>query len=201
MFGKWIPGPATTQLTILAGVAPSDLQKHKTNAVVTVCALLNDVKEERTENYEAEWNGFWRFFNMMQFLPSFAAVSTEGMRNLVYGEIPVMEDEDSVPAAQSRVSDQGWAEILEQIFDDDAKACASELMRLGVSPPSVVGYELLDSGGAVVAESELAWENMKIALLLPEQMESKDRFVKAGWTVFSPDDSISIEMFQGGAAG
>lgn len=200
MFGKWVPGSSSTQLTILAGVRTSDLQRNKTAAEITVCALLNDKKEERTENYEAAWNGFWHFFNMMQFLPGFAAVSRVGMDNLVYSEIPVIEEED-VFLAEQKIVDQAWAEVINQLFDDEAKNYVLSLMKLGISPPSAVGFELVDARGAVVAECELAWENMRIALLLPEQMESKKEFINNGWKVLLPGDPVSVEMFQGGAAG
>ena len=67
-YGKWVPRSVSSHLTVLAGVASSERQKYKMNAAVTVCALLNDAIESRTDKYEAEWNGFWQFFNMMQFL-------------------------------------------------------------------------------------------------------------------------------------
>ena len=135
-------------------------------------------------------------FNMMQFLPGFVAVSTEGMSGMVYDAIPQKEDLEIT--VEQRPSDQAWEETLAQVFDDAAKECACTLMEQGVSAPSAVGYELVDSSGAVVAECEMAWERQKIALLLSEQMDGKDKFIENGWTVFTLEDSIPPEMFQGG---
>jgi DEAD/DEAH box helicase domain-containing protein len=199
LFGKWVPRSSGAQLTILAGVASSALQKEKTNAAITVCALLDDGAENRTEKYEAEWNGFWQFFNMMQFLPSFTAVSAEGMSQAVYNAIPVTVQPESGTADQDHDSDESWAEVMNQIFDAAAKECACTLRDLGVAAPSTVGYELVDSSGAVVAECELAWENEKIALLVGEQMDHQDKFVVDGWTVLTAADSFSAAMFCGGA--
>lgn len=198
LFGKWVPRSSGSDLIILAGVASSDMQTNKTNATVSVCALLNDDTDSRTEKYEAEWSGFWHFFNVMQFLQSFAAVSANGMSNFVYNAIPVTVQNESGSADQDNLSDEFWAEIMEQIFDEAAKESASNIMALGVPAPSAVGYELADSTGAVVAECELAWEREKIALLLLEQFESKEKFEENGWTVFSVEDSFYAEMFQGG---
>jgi DEAD/DEAH box helicase domain-containing protein len=89
--------------------------------------------------------------------------------------------------------------MMEQIFDVAAKDCASKLMALGVAAPSAAGYELVDAKGAIIAECELAWESKKTALLLPAQMDSKEKFEENGWTIFSTGDSVSTEMFQGGA--
>lgn len=199
MFGKWIPRSSSSHLTVLAGVALSDMQTNKTNAAVTVCALLNDAIESRTDKYEAEWNGFWQFFNVMQFLQSFAAVSVKGMNQMVYNAIPATVQSESSSESQDNVSDEAWAETMTQIIDDAAKECASKLMALGISAPSTVGFELEDSKGTIIAECELAWEREKIALLLSEQMDSKEKFEENGWTVFTTEDSFSVEMFQGGA--
>lgn len=199
MFGKWVPRSSGSQLTVLAGVSSSDMQKYQTNARICVSTLLNDNKEDRTDKYEAEWNGFWQFFNMMQFLECFAAVSVVGMSQLVYNAIPVTVLEEMMFLEQVIVSDEAWTESMEQIFDEVAKECARKLMLLGVMAPSAIGYELADSSGAIVAECELSWEEQKIALLLLAQMESKSKFEEYGWTVITPEDSFNTELFQGGA--
>ena len=95
MFGKWVPRSTCTHLTILAGAAASDIKKNKMNANLSVCALLNDDIESRTDKYESEWNGFWHFFNVMQFLPGFAAVTVNGLNHMVYHEIPATLQDDT----------------------------------------------------------------------------------------------------------
>ncbi|MDD2496868.1 MAG: helicase, partial [Desulfitobacteriaceae bacterium] len=198
LFGKWVPGSSNSHLTILAGVSSEDMKRNKSRATVTVCALLNDEKEKRTDKYEAEWNGFWQFFNMMQFLQSFAAVSQNGLNQYIYYTLSTMAEKEAASAVQYNSSDEAWTEIMELVFDDEAKECIRKLMLLGVIAPSVVGYELADSTGEIIAECELAWEKEKIALLLISQMDSKESFLENGWTVFTTEDTFSAEMFQGG---
>ncbi len=200
MFGKWVP-KLSENLTILAGVTISDWMKNKANPNITVCAQLNDDIETRTEKFEADWNGFWHFFNVMQFSPNFAAVSVNGMYHSVYDSIHLtMMKETAVAVEEENVIDESWDEVVEQLFDDTVKECVDKLIRLGVSAPSIVGYELQDNNGAIVAECELAWENEKIALLMSEQLEWKNKFEDLGWKVFSTVDDFSSEMFQGGSA-
>lgn len=199
-FGKWSPRSSEAQLTILAGVEASDMQKNKTDAIVAVCAILDDIKDNRTEKYEAEWNGFWQFFNVMQFLQNFAVVTKDGINQSIYNAIPVQEVEIAGHELKSEhefTVDDSWKDIMEQIFDETAAECAEKLMSTGVQAPSIVGYELLNSSGTVIAECEMAWESDKIALLLPYQMSGIDKFKKNGWTVVTPDDLI-IEFLHRG---
>ncbi|WP_419885747.1 DEAD/DEAH box helicase [Paenibacillus sp. B-A-8] len=198
IFGKWIPR-SCTHLTILAGVASSDMQTNKSKAIISVCSLLNDDVGTRSEKYEAEWNGFWHFFNVMQFLQSFYAVSTKGLNLLVYNAIPMaMMRETAASIDQEQLYDVSWIEVKEQIFDDITKACVTKLMRLGISAPSIVGYELQDSSAAIIAECELAWEEEKIALLLPTQLNHKHIFEANGWRTFLLEEEFTAYMFQGG---
>jgi DEAD/DEAH box helicase domain-containing protein len=59
-------------------------------------------------------------------------------------------------------------------------------------------YELLDSTGAVIAEAEMVWEDKKIALLLPEQIEYSAIFAANGWSVISTDMEFSLGLFERG---
>lgn len=199
IFGNWSPRNSERyDLTILSGIGFSDFQKYGTNAVATVCALLNDDKNTRTDYYEAEWNGFWNFYNVMQFLESFAGVTAEGMSNSIYQEIPSsMQEPLTLFEANNGVA-EAWAETLAMIFDDEVKTCAETLITLRVLPPSAVGYELEDASGTGIAECEFAWGKEKIAILRLDQLENKDPFIKAGWTVLTTGDTFTAELFQGG---
>jgi DEAD/DEAH box helicase domain-containing protein len=197
VFGKWAPRNSHAHLSILSGVVTTDMQQYKANAVVTVCSLLNDDKDERTDKYEADWNGFWQFFNLMQFLPSFAAVTETGIEQGVYNAI-ILKEQTADDYVTTVVSDELWTEILEQLFDVAAKECANKLIALGVQAPSAAGYELINAAGAIIAECEIAWVNEKVALILPEQIESREVFEQNGWTVIGVDDEFSVDIFQGG---
>ena len=73
---------------------------------------------------------------------------------------------------------------------DAMELVASDLRRLVMllfkrrAPVPVVGFELTGSFGVVLAEAELAWPELSVAVLLPEQRDSKLAFERAGWQVF-----------------
>lgn len=56
----------------------------------------------------------------------------------------------------------------------------SELQAAGLPIPDEVGYEL-DEAGEVVAECELAWTSLKVALLLEEQVDLAPPWIDRGW--------------------
>ncbi|KSV16611.1 helicase [Dehalococcoides mccartyi] len=198
MFGKWMPRPDNGHLMMLAGIAASEFKSQKANALPLVCSILDDVKETRSDTYESEWNGFWQFFNVMQFSSNFAAVSTTGVKQMVYDAIPINLSALPQAAKPAAVTDEKWSNILEQMFDDAAKECARKMIDLKISTPSAVGFELVNSVGAVIAECELAWEELKIALLLPSQIDNRASFESNGWKVITIEDTFSSDMFKGG---
>ncbi len=59
IFGSWIPRTSNAHLAIHSAILASEL---KAEGAVAVCAVLNDEKDRRTDKYEQEWNGLWRFY-------------------------------------------------------------------------------------------------------------------------------------------
>jgi len=71
---------------------------------------------------------------------------------------------------------------------DEVRECAVETVQRYVAaliaaqvPPPLVGFELMDAVGRVVAEAELAWPEDKLALLL--DADPDNQFAISGWTV------------------
>ncbi len=56
-----------------------------------------------------------------------------------------------------------------------------------------VGFELLDGGGRVCAQAELAWPTKKVAAILPEGADARPDFEKRGWTVVDATDLANQE--------
>lgn len=84
-----------------------------------------------------------------------------------------------------------WLSVIENTMPPLIEWC-SELSRTGVDVP-VVGYELLDKKGCVLAEAELAWPSQKIAVFLPECDETLHEFEKEGWQCFHAIDTVIPE--------
>lgn len=195
-FGKWTPRNSNAHLSIYAGVLANEMQSNR-NAPVSVCAILDDRTDSRTEKYENEWNGFWQFFNIMQFAERFVAVSTTGLEQMAYSALPVCQGSvQYVDESPADVNDS-WGSIRELLFDDEAIEIATKLHNLGIPAPDEVGYEITDATGEVIATIELAWTVQKVGFMTVEQSQDKEKLDVNGWKMINASDEIDITLFGG----
>lgn len=189
-FGTWIPRSNNTHLYMYAGILTAKLHADK-NAPVSVCALLDDRKDSRTDKYEQEWNGFWQFSNVMQFDDQFIAVCNTGLDSKAYSALPngrvETVAEDDLPAD---VSVEAWDEIRSMLFDEASKEIANECEAKGIPAPEEAGYELADSSGEVIAEIELAWKERKVGFMTKDQLVDIEKTKTSGWKIFTALNEI-----------
>ena len=199
LFGSWIPRNTNVHLAIHAGILASELKKA---GAVAVCAVLNDDKDHRTDKYEQEWNGFWRFCNLMQFSDEFIAVSETGMARMDYLALPVPVDDVDISPAPESADSNAWDTLKSILFDDDAKAFADFMKTSGAPAPNEdnIGYEVVGANGEVIATVEIAWPDRCIGFMTVEQKEDKEILEEMGWTILSLFDvaSVDIESLFGG---
>lgn len=193
IFGSWIPRSSNAHLTIYSAILASEL---KAEGIVSVCAVLNDEKDHRTDKYEQEWNGLWRFYNLMQFSDEFIAVSSVGMSHMDYFTLPVAVNTDSDTAAPVTAVDDAWNAIEELLFDDDAKAFVEFAKDASVPAPDEddIGYEVEGDDGEVVATVEIAWPDKRIGFMTAEQAEDKEKLEKLGWRILSLLDAADVDI-------
>jgi len=189
-FGTWIPRSSDSHFYAYAGILAASMKADK-NAPVAVLALLDDRPDSRTDKYEQEWNGFWQFFNVMQFNKSFAAVCATGLDNHAYVALPYGQTatvaEDNGPSVGSS---EGWREIREMLFDEAAVKIADALEEKCIVAPEEAGYELADDSGEVIAEIELAWIKRKIGYMTEDQQADREKAENVGWKIFVSVDEI-----------
>lgn len=168
----------------------------KAEGAVAVCAVLNDEKDRRTDKYEQEWNGLWRFYNVMQFSDEFIAVSSVGMSHMDYLALPVAINADSDIVAPVAAVDDAWNAIKELLFDDDAKAFVEIAKDAGVPAPDEdnIGYEVEGDDGEVVATVEIAWPDRRIGFMTAEQAEDKEKLEKLGWRILNLLDIANMDV-------
>lgn len=196
-FGTWIPRSSDTHFYAYAGILSAAMKADK-NAPVAVLAVLDDRADSRTDKYEQEWNGFWQFFNVMQFAKRFVAVSNTGLdahayNSLPYGQIDTAA-EDNTPVVPVG---EGWAEIREMLFDDAIVKLADTLEEKGIAAPDEAGYELANDSGEVIAEIELAWTGRKVGYMTEEQTADRENAENAGWTIFTTAEEIDTVFGEG----
>ena len=61
-------------------------------------------------------------------------------------------------------------------------------------PVPEVGFELTGPSGRVIAESELAWVERRVAVLFPEQREGSALFADAGWKVVEDGTESFVDV-------
>lgn len=188
-FGTWSPRITNVHLKIYSGIKTLEMKNKKAAALPIVSALLEDSIGNRTDKYEADWNGFWQFYNLMQFSENFIGVTSVGIEQMVYSRLPIFE-EYLHPMISTTFAIDEWSEINNDLFDEEAINLAQKLHSTNVKVPSSVGYELTDANGAIIAECEMAWETEKVAALLIDQIDNKETFESAGWLVFTINDEV-----------
>lgn len=192
IFGSWIPRSSNAHLAIYSAVLASKL---KAEGAVAVCAVLNDEKDDRTDKYEQEWNGLWRFYNLLQFSEEFIAVSSVGISHMNYLALPVVGEAADDSIISMSAGDDTWNAIKELLFDDDAKAFVELAKGAGVPAPNEddVGYEVEGDDGEVVATVEIAWPDRRVGFMTAEQAEDKEKLEKLGWRILSLLDAADID--------
>ena len=200
IFGIWQPREQQTAMRCLAGTDISHKPSGKRPAV-SVAAVLEDHPELRPENhYEAEWNGFWHFCNIMQFAVSFVAVSKLGLEREVYLalNLPPME----MDSIKDEAEGGRWDEIIRQVRDSadkDETLCIQRLKQAEIPLPDIITDDISGDDDRVIDAVELGWSKQKCAFILKVCDAAKENFEKAGWVVFDETvDEQEIEEIFGG---
>lgn len=188
-FGSWIPRTNNAHLAVYAGILATAL---KTEGAVAVCAVLKDEKDQRTDKYEQEWNGFWQFHNVMQFSDEYIAVSSVGMTQMDYLSLPIASADVTLSTGDDfQGVDEDWDAIMELLFDEDAKVFALQAKDEGVQAPNEndIGYEVEGDDGEVIATIEIAWPEQKVGYMTVDQLDDKEMMESMGWHII---DLLSI---------
>lgn len=183
-YGSWTPRINNSHLKIHAGIVTTEIKKK---GAVSVYVVLNDEKDSRTDKYEQEWNGMWRFYNLMQFSDEFITVTSTGMDRMDYLALPVVSTDIYASDVSDNNLDNTWDSIKEFLFDEDALSFADIAKDSGVPVPNEdnIGYEVEGENGEVLATIEIAWPEKKIGFLTVEQEYDKDKLENLGWRIIS----------------
>ena len=128
----------------------------------------------------------WQFANMMQFGKEFTL--------LVDLALFVVDDGRLHHLSETIRSDKSvaWTNILELLFDDEAKDFARSASEAGIPAPDEenIGYEVDGPDGQVIATVEIAWPDRKIGFLTTEQLSDREHLEQNGWTII---DMLTID--------
>ncbi len=131
------------------------------------------------------WQRALQLLNLSQFLPASFAVTKDGLESGSFTQLVwKLRAGTSVDTSQ-------W-DTVAKLADEEVSDWLPKAASCGLPLPQV-GYEVLSSTGAVVAEAELAWEEHKAVLLLDYQKEDNQAvFEQLGWQVFDVDTDMEM---------
>lgn len=201
-FGNWIPSDGNSHFSTYSGIFSKDLTEQYNNPPISVCAILDDREDIRTDKYEKDWNGFWHFVNLMQFASNFIAVSEIGIGDGTYLSLPIDGLETDASNGSKIVSYNAWEEFEKMLIDElyyepEELMCLEKIRTCTEKVPDEVGYEVTNQFGAVIAIVEFAWIKDKIGYLTQEQLEDKEILEELGWTIISDETEIDNRIFGG----
>ncbi|WP_052813126.1 DEAD/DEAH box helicase [Desulfonatronum thioautotrophicum] len=179
------------------------------------CVLSDD---QECPAFELYWTSFLRLYNLYQFLPYAMFMTASGLRDGLIDQLnwPGCVDrrwsahggaphefslegnkDRGLPAPAgvptSRDADEGLETIwrdLQALTDAELHPLLESIHSQGISPPEA-GYELANLEGEILACAELAWPDMRIAVLRPEEWDHAKAFEQQGWRVLALSDVLA----------
>jgi len=152
--------------------------------------VLDDLVDQTELMPHLHWRRWLALFNTLQTLPAMVMTTTSGIQA---GDLELLKVAPKVGASagssdQAALS-QEWSELLDLTLDA-LKTGLRELAIMGAHPP-VIGHELADDRGSVVADAEMAWLFKHVVLLTFDQADLADTWVNAGWQVLVLDETAA----------
>ena len=139
-----------------------------------VTVRLLDDRASGLPSWRSAWREYLRWSNLLQFLPGAVWVTTEGLREAIYGSLL---DQESTNTADE------LSDFIADVMDDEARVLVREVGKAALPLPEL-GYELADASGEIFGMAELAWVKQHLLVLTGQQSEYRADAEAAGWRVF-----------------
>jgi len=125
------------------------------------------------------WRQWLALYNRVQVLPNTFLLETSGV---LHGDYAVLAKSSFVPSSDGALADNIWQEMIDSALEE-LQPGLGQLRSGGMPAPDHVGFELASASGNVIAEAELAWQDLKVILLAEHQVDLRAPWEAAGWTV------------------
>jgi len=145
--------------------------------------LFDEAEARAAGDFEDSWRAFLQTWNLLQFHPGCQVWTSESIQQ----DAEVVVHVDGVEAGASRAAEPCAPadDLADLIADPEVLHVARRLIERGAAMP-VVGFELV-VGDAVVGMAELAWPEVRVAMLLSAQEPDRPAFERAGWSIVPQD--------------
>jgi DEAD/DEAH box helicase domain-containing protein len=142
--------------------------------------LFDDLTDQQESDRRLQWRRWLALMNQEQFLPGML-MATSAMLNegACAGWMTSQSAEASQhPGGESLPSEQ-WLQAIEQTLVGLQTGSRQLAAAQALAP--LVGHELADEYGDVVAEAEMAWPAQRLVLLTADQEDMKAAWQAVGW--------------------
>lgn len=156
--------------------------------------VLDDQADQTTQEAHLHWRRWLQLFNTLQTLPGMVMATIRGIHA---GDINLLKASHvqavTPPASADQTAlSQEWLEVLDLTLAGLQPGLRA-LAFMGADTP-VIGHELADDRGVVVAEAEMAWPKNHLVLLTFDQSDLHDVWASAGWTaLILGEDSADVD--------
>jgi DEAD/DEAH box helicase domain-containing protein len=141
--------------------------------------IFDDAHLQDEPERHMAWRRWLWLFNIYQTLPGVLLATRAGLDAGDHSSLNVSMGASPASGAQGAAHAAAWEIVIEQAMSLLSEGLHS-LMIEGLPPPDEVGYEL-DLAGEVVAESELAWKQCKLVLLMQVHISSAKVWEANNW--------------------
>ena len=153
--------------------------------------VLDDVSPPDEETLHLQWRRWLQLFNTLQTLPGLVMTTVAG---ITAADCEMLRPATGQPAGPAGTSDQGalaqeWLDVLGLTLEQLRPGLRQ--LAMNGAPAPIVGHELADQRGVVVAEAELAWLSVHGVVLTFEQADLADAWRAAGWRVLVLDENVA----------
>ncbi len=168
----------------------ADIKRHEqldpTGSLVLL--QLDDTPGPDPEGLKNSWNEALRLLNLYQFLPHTYAITGTALQQ---GKQPILVD---LPSGQESLMtascepDGRWAKLKELVLEDELLPAIATMEQENWPLPEA-GFELVDDRDTIIAETELAWAEAKVAVLATD--EYQEICAQAGWYAFTVEEFLA----------
>lgn len=176
-FGAW---PLEVATSGLDGVA-----EWKAPGVL----VLDEASADNEEQLHLAWRQWLHIFNTIQTLPGMWLVTASGLDAHDYGGLVFTQsNQPGQPGSQAPLNG-AWEEVLKQVLQPH-QAGVKAMAMAGAELP-VIGMELADEKGVVVADSEICWASPKLVVLRNDQADMAEAWHLQGWKTLVLDELLT----------
>ena len=143
--------------------------------------IFDDANLQDEPERHMAWRRWLWLFNIYQTLPGILLATRASLDAGDHSSLSIDTGVSPASDAQGAAHAATWESVIDQSMSMLSESLHS-LMFAGLPPPDEVGYEL-DLAGEVVAESELAWKQCKLVLLMQVHISSAKVWEDNNWKI------------------